>query len=385
MRRIFFLTIGFLSTTITTWGQISSFSFKAENPKLSKIEEDSIFKNNPLCQKYVEMAKLDSFYWNQYPSVSIDSIPLLLKKSANELFNQALDFKQSSNYSNHPFNLLGTYYDTEYKNDTSILQNIKTKVKVFDEGFSSGKLVNASTQECEELYKSPDFHNSLFDSYILGLGGNYSNLYYLLDLDFLRMFNTPSSDELGGDRRIWSKNKGSGYEKTDNYNYHKAFTKDSSTYIVLISEHDYCIFDQIQKRSSMMYIKQGNSNPFPKDVQKVVKYVVINLNTNAIEETKYFHFSFRDGSSIFPNRAESYETSYKLKEGKYYLSKVHLNRFRFIAKLDDISLSGISFCVDSVITTTGEVEKIKDSQADKRNEDYFDQNLKRSKLKMKGK
>jgi len=329
------------------------------------------------------MAKADTFYWDQFASLNIDSIALLHKKTANELFNQTLDFKQSCNYSGIPFNLLGTYYETEYKNDTSTLQNIKTKIKVFDEGFTSGKLVNASTQECEELYKSPDFHNLLFDSYMLGLGGNYSNLYYLMDLDFLRMFNVPTSTDLAGDRRIWSKNKGSGYEKTDNYNYLKAFTKDSSTYVVLISEHDYCIFDQIQKRSSLKYMNQVNSDPFPKDVQKVVKYVVINLNTNAIEETKYLHFSFRDSSSIFPNQAESYETFYYLKDGKYYLRKVHLNRFRFSPRIDDISLSGISFQVDSVVTTADKVERIKSSQADRRKENYFEQNLKRSKSMIK--
>jgi hypothetical protein len=377
------ISIFSLLSAIGVYGQATSFSFKAENPKYSKHEEDSIFNSNPLCQKYVEIAKSDTFYWNQYPSVTLDSIPLLYKKSANELFNQSLDFKHSGNYSNHPFNLLGTYYETEYKNDTNTFQNIKTKVKVFDEGFTSDNLIKTRTQQCDELFKSPDFHNSLFDSYMHGLGGNYSNLYYLLDLDFLRMFNTPYSDELGGDRRKWSKNKGSGYEKTDNYNYLKAFTKDSSTYVVLISEHDYCIFDQIQKRSSLKYINQGNSDPFPKDVQKVVKYVVINLNTNAIEETKYLQFSFRDSSSIFPNQAESYETSYYLKDGKYYLRKVHLNRFRFSPRIDDISLSGISFHVDSVVTAPGTVEKIKDSQADNRKENYFDQNLKRSKTKIK--
>lgn len=384
MRRIFFLTIAFLSTTITIWGQVTSFSFKAENQKLSKTEEDSIFKNNPLCQKYVAMAKLDTFWWNRYPDLNIDSISLLLSMTANELFNKTLSFKGSNNYSGSPFNLLGTYYQTEYKNDTKTFQNIKTKVQVYDSGFTTENFVNARTQKCEEVYKSTDFTNTLFDSYMFGLGGIYSDLYYILDLDFLRMFNTQSSDDLGGDRRIWSKNKGSGYEKTDNYNYYKAFTKDSSNYVVLISEHDYCIFDQIQKRSSMIQVKQANSEPFPKDVQKVVKYVVINLNSNAIEETKYLHFSFRDSSSIFPNQAESYETSYKLKEGKYYLSKVHLNRFRFIAKLDDISLSGISFQVDSVVTAPGTVEKIKSSQADKRKENYLEENLKKSKLKMKG-
>lgn len=377
------ISIFSILSSIGVYGQATSFSFKAENLKLSKTEEDSIFKGNSICQKYYEMAQTDTFYWNQFPSVSFDSIPLLHKKSANELFNRVLDFKQSGNYYIHPFNLLGTYYETEYKNDTSIIQNIKTKVKVFDEGFTSGKLVNASTQECEELYKSPDFHNSLFDSYMLGLGGNYSNLYYLLDLDFLRMYKTPYFDELGVDRRIWSKNKGSGSEKTDNYNYLKAFTKDSSTYVVLISEHDYCIFDKIQKRSSMKYFNQGNSDPFPNDVQKVVKYVVINLNTNAIEETKYLHFSFRDSSSILPNKAESYETSYYLKDGKYYLRKVHLNRFRFSPRIDDISLSGISFQVDSVVTTADKVEIIKSSQADNRKENYFEQNLERSKSMMK--
>ncbi|MBK6283760.1 MAG: hypothetical protein IPF54_14890 [Draconibacterium sp.] len=130
-------------------------------------------------------------------------------------------------------------------------------------------------------------------------------------------------------------------------------------------------------------MNQVNSDPFPKDVQKVVKYVVINLNTNAIEETKYLHFSFRDSSSIFPNQAESYETFYYLKDGKYYLRKVHLNRFRFSPRIDDISLSGISFQVDSVVTTADKVERIKSSQADRRKENYFEQNLKRSKSMIK--
>ncbi|MBK6283759.1 MAG: hypothetical protein IPF54_14885 [Draconibacterium sp.] len=183
MRQVIFLILSIL-TTVTVTGQTTSFSLMAENPKFSQQTEDSIFNNNPLCLKYVEMAKADTFYWDQFASLNIDSIALLHKRTANELFNQTLDFKQSCNYSGIPFNLLGTYYETEYKNDTSTLQNIKTKIKVFDEGFTSGKLVNASTQECEELYKSPDFHNSLFDSYMLGLGGNYSNLYYLMDLDF---------------------------------------------------------------------------------------------------------------------------------------------------------------------------------------------------------
>lgn len=132
MRQIILSILSFLSTLIAVNGQASSFSFKAENPKLSRHIEDSIFINNPLCQKYVEMAKLDTFWWERYPKIDVDSIFFLRENSANELFNQTLDFKSSDSYSNIPFNLFGTYYESEYKNDTNIFQNVKSKVMVYD-------------------------------------------------------------------------------------------------------------------------------------------------------------------------------------------------------------------------------------------------------------
>jgi hypothetical protein len=238
--------------------------------------------------------------------------------------------------------------------------------------------VKARTQKCEVANKSSDFKGSLFDFYMNILGGLYSNLYYILDLDFLRMYNMPYSSELGPDKRIWSTHSFNSINDIDNYNYYKAFKKDGSIYVVLVSEREFSIIDRLSNRSndSIRCLKSGHSEYIPKDVQKVLKYVVVNLRTNTIEQSKYYHISLPDSSTTFPNMVTSYETSYQLVEDKYYLKNVCLNNFLFGTNIDHISLSGISFQVDSVITDPKKIEKIKDSEADLRKVNYLEQYLK---------
>lgn len=381
MKRIGLSLLFHISYTLLLWGQTSSFSFQARNQKLSTHIIDSIFINNPLCQKYNEATRLDTLYWNQYPSVSLDSISLLKEVTANELFRKALDFKQSGYYSDRPFNLLGTFRETEYRNDSNTLQNIKTKVNVYDPGFTKGNLVKAQTQKCEEVYKSPDYPFSILDGYKNALGGAYSNLYYILDLDFIRMYNIPYSPELGPDKRIWSTHNFNPKLGQDIFRYYKAFKKDSSIYVVLVNNRKYSIMDRVLDPKSKIKVVGISPKNNQKDVTKVFKYALINLRTNTIEKTGYYINSIPDSSSIFPSFVTSYEASYKLIGDKYYLEQVSLNDFLFNPKIDHISLSGIFFRVDSVITAPEEVKKIRDSEADPRKENYLEQHLKNNNWK----
>ena len=365
--------------------QNKAIDFTITNSKINQFSLDSIFSVNQLCQRFNETAKMDSFFWDQYPSINPNSIPLLKENSAHELFKLSLNLKNSNKYSELPFNLFGTYQELEYKNDLNTYQGLKTKVKVYDVGFTKEELVRAQTQKCEELSKIPDFPTSIFDSYMLAMGAPYSNLYYILDLDFLRMYYVPYSDDLVGDRRIWSKNHTSGYDATENYDYHRVFKKDSSIFVVLVSESIYSIFDQMIKRKSIQINYNEDSGKYLNDVQKIIKYIVINLNTKSIEKIMHYHFSYNNDTSIIPNLASFYESSYMMKEGKYYLKDVILNKFRFNPAIDDISLGGISFHVDSVISDQKKVERINNHQADKRDENYINQTLRNTKRYGNGK
>jgi hypothetical protein len=367
-----FLIFIFCNTIIC--GQTNSFQFGFENQLLDKKTKDSIFENNELCQRYLEVASLDTFFWNKFPTINFDDIPILKKITANDLFKHAVELKKTFFYNKEPFNLFGTYSETEYRNNLNTFQNLKTKIKVYDSGFNKNQLVNATTQYCEEVNKSPDFQGSIFDSFITTLGGTYSNLYYVLDLDFLRMYNVPYSDKLGGDRRIWTADNLKNESGNEDYNYYKAFKMDSSIYVVIVNKKEYSNMNRLSKRPSMNYL--GKSENAKKDIQSELKYVLINLSTMAIENTKYYHISLSDSASIYPNRVTSYETTYNLVGEKYYLKNINLNNFLFNPSIDHISFSGISFSVDSVVNSSNKVERIKDSEADQRKVNYLEQYLK---------
>jgi hypothetical protein len=330
---------------------------------MSQQTKDSIFKNNPLCQKYAEVVRPDTLYWNQYPKIEIDSISQLKGITANELAKQALDIRHSKYYSTQPFNLIGSYSENEMRNKTTSSQSIKTKVMVYDQGFMSNHLPKAQTEKCDYVIKSPDISPSIADIWKTTLGGEYSNLYYSLDFDFLRMYNTPSSGDLGGDRRIWSTHNFNSEYVSDDFRYYKAFKKDSFIYVILISYRAYSILDS----------KAASNFHFPKEIKPPLnteyKYLLVNLNTNAIEKTGFYTIML----SPVPTIATSYETSYKLIGKQYFLDKITKYDFEYIPNIDHISLRGISFQVDSVISEPSKVMKIKESQADPRKVNYIDQ------------
>ena len=376
-RTIIFLLF-FIVSEMTLFGQnTSSFKFGMKNNShLNKYQVDSIYKNNQLCQKYPEVVMLDTLYWSQYPKVNIDSIPRLHRITANELAEQTLDIMQSNYYSKQSFNLIGTYSENEMRNDTNISQYIKTKVKVYDPGFTSNSLPKARTEKCDNVYKSNNILPSIPEVWKTTLGGLYSNLYYILDLDFLRMYNFQSSGHLGGDRRIWSAHNFNSEHVSDDYRYYKAFIKDSSIYVVLVSKREYSILDLANKPNSSIKLN------FPKEFKPVTsefKYILVNLRTSAIEKTGYYttdSLSNNSSMSSSPNRVTSYETSYKLIGNQYFLDQVSCNNFLFGPKINLISLSGISFHVDSVVIEPKKVEKISDSQSDPRKVNYLEQYLK---------
>ena len=369
----------FFSCNLLLLGQTNSIQLEFENQLLDRQTKDSIFENNELCQKYFEVANLDTSYWNQYPVINLNEIPILKEITANELLKQAIELRKSSLYNNKPFNLIGTYSETEYRNDLNTFQNLKTKVKVYDSGFNKSQLVNANTFYCEEVNKTPDFKGSIFDTYINAFSGAYSNLYYILDLDFLRMYNLPYSDKLGGDKRIWKTDSFDSDSENADYNYYKAFKIDSSIYVVIVNKQEYSIRDRLYKRPTMKYLGKPENNA--RDIQTILKYVVVNLRTNAIEKTKYYHISLSDSTSTYPNRVTSYETTYYIEGEKYYLKNISLNNFLFNPSIDHISFGGISFSVDSVITTSNKVEKINESNADRRKVNYLEQFLTNTYLK----
>lgn len=364
---IFILTV---CNSVSILGQnINSVNFKMQNSNpYSKHALDSINKNNPLCQKYREVVRLDTLYWSQYPQVRIDSIPQLKGKTANEVAKQALDIKSSKYFSNQPFNLIGTYSETEMRNSTNSPNTVKTKVRVYDPGFKSNNLPKARTEKYCDLYKSPDMTPTVADVWKTKLGGEYSNLYYSLDFDFLRMYNVPSSRDLGGDRRIWSEGRPKDlFYVPDSFKYYRAFKKDSLLYVVLVYTRVYSMLDYFNKPNSSL---KFNVPKGEKPINSEYKYLLVNLNTNTIERTGYYSSEFQ---STVPISATSYETSYKIFGNQYFLKQVTKNTFEFLPGVNHISLSGISFQVDSVVNEPSKVIKIKDSQADPRKVNYVDQ------------
>lgn len=374
VRIILILTLIVCNSVIIRGQNTNSVNFKMQNNNpFSKHAEDSINKNNPLCQKYSEVVRLDTLYWSQYPKVSLDSIPQLQGRTANEMAKQALDIKSSKYFSNQPFNLIGTYSETEMLNNINSSKNIKTKVRVYDPGFTSNNLVKARTEKYYDLYKSPDISPSVADIWKTSLVGEYSNLYYSLDFDFLRMYNVPFSRDLGGDRRIWSEGRPKDFVYVpDSFKYYKAFKKDSSLYVVLVCTRVYSILDYLNKPNSSLKL---NFPKGEKPINSEYKYLLVNLNTNVIEKSGYYRIvseSYNNSLSSYPNIATSYETSYKRIGGQYFLDQEVIYDYRFGPRIDHISLSGISFKVDSVINDPSKVIRIKESEADPRKVNYID-------------
>ncbi len=340
---------------------INSFSIKSENKNpINKNNLDSIYKNNILCTKYKEVVRLDTLFWKQYPKISLDSIPQLKVINANELAKKALDIKHSEYYTNQPFNLIGTYSESEMRNNTHTSQNIETKVLVYDPGFSSGKLPWAQTEKCYYKYKSADISLSTAEIWMISLVGEYSNLYFSLDYDFLRMYNFPTCNELGGDRRIWSTHNFNSEHDSDDYCYYKAYKKDSAIYVILVSTRSYSIMDKARN------FNYNLPKDFVKPVTTEYKYLLINLNTNAIEKTGFY---INNSHNSIPFMVTSYETSYKFNGNKYFLNHVKNNSFLLG---EYASIRSISFDVDSVVNDPSKVKKIKESQADPRKVNYID-------------
>jgi hypothetical protein len=344
---------------------------------MSQQTKDSIYKNNPLVKRYKEVVKLDTFYWSQYPQIDIDSIDLLKGVTANDLAKQVLNTKQSKYYSNKPYNLIGTYNEGEFRDNLKPVQNIETKVTVYDESFISDKLPKAQTDECKYIYKSPDINYSTADLLKTSLGGLYSNLYNTLDLDFLRMYDFQYTDEFGVDRRLWW-NRPPKFTVIipDDYKYYRAYKKDSSIYVILISNGECSLMETMSKPNSPIII--SGTKDIPKDTLRVYKYLLVNLNTNAIEKTGYYRYQ----SLKHPYNVSSYETTYKLIDGKYYLNQVNKNEFVCIPNINHISLNGQYFRVDSVITDPLKVKKIKSSQVEPRRVNYIDQFIQEKDLKI---
>jgi len=104
------------------------------------------------------------------------------------------------------------------------------------------------------------------------------------------------------------------------------------------------------------------------------------LRTKAIEKTWYSAV----GTDVYglPCQEISYETSYKLKGDKYFLNHVSNYIFEFSPRNNEISLSGISFRVDSVTIDSKKVKKIENSQADPRKVNYIDHFIPKNNLKI---
>lgn len=369
---IFILTV--CNSAIILGQNTNSFSLTVQNDKplnrhgrdSIQSRKDSIYKNNPLCQKYTEIVKLDTLYWSLYPKVDLDSIQQLKGVTANELAKQALDIKHSKYYSNQPFNLIGTYSEKEMRNNTNQSQNIKTKVMVYDPGFTSNNLPKARTEKCYNVYKWPDISPTIADIWKTSVFGEYSHLYHSLDFDFLRMYSFPGSCDLEGDMRIWDNRKT--FDRVpEDYRYYKAFKKDSSVYVILDCTRRYSILDIAEKPNSGFDLHIPKYIIRPQTTE--YKYLLINLSTNAIEKTGYYSGQF---VSTIPTGVISYETSYKLIDNQYFLNQVTTNTFEFLPNINHISLSGISFKVDSVINEPSKVIKIKESKADPRKVNYID-------------
>lgn len=375
MNRTILILLLFLSVIKTTLfaQNTSSFSLKTENKiPMSFHEKDSIYKNNPLCQESDKIVGLDTLYWSKYPEVKLDSIPQLKLVSANEMAKRALDIKHSPYYPQKPFNLLGTYRENEMRNDTMSTQHINTKVKVYDPAFTGNILPKAQTEKCNSVYQAPNRTDDLLDTHKNMYGGPYSNLYYALDLDFLRMYDYPGSNEMGGDRRLWDNRKHITYAKED-YRYYKAFKHDNNIYVVLVSTRKYSQHD---------YLPDSIKARLPKNMNKPenneYKYLLINLTTNSIEKAGYYKIQ---SESSLPINIDSFEASYKLIGNQYFLDNVTKHNFEFSPRINHISLSGFSFHVDSVIYETPKVKEIKESEADPRNVNYIDQVTKKHNLK----
>ena len=191
------------------------------------------------------------------------------------------------------------------------------------------------------------------------------------------MYNFQYKEELGADRRIWwNRPKNFTVLIPDDYKYYKAYKKDSSIYVILVSTGECSLIETMSKHNSG--IKISGPKDIPRDTLREYKYLLVNLNTNAIEKTGYYHYQ----SDQNPFNVSSYETSYKLIEGKYYLSQVNKNEFVCIPNINHISLNGQYFKVDSIITDPVKVKKIKSSQIEPRKVNYIDQFIQVKNLKI---
>ncbi len=364
--KIIFLLIIYLSALSITGQNEHIVNIKVQNNNVvSSLPIDSLSIN--LLYRYSKFVQLDTLYWSIYPQLDIDSIIKLQGKSANDLAKLVLNIKQSIYYSKQAFNLVGSYSENEMRNDTISTEQIKTKVLVYDHGFNSNQPILTHTENCDFVHKSPNISPTVYDTWTKSLGGEYSNLYYSLDLDFLRMYNCPYSKELGVDRRIWSKrDEKSELHVPDDFKYFKAYKKDSSNYLILVSSRTYSMIDQ-KRKNPKVTINVSKEN---EDISNIFKYLLINLNTNSIEKTG--HFTISTINSI-PISITSYETSYKLVGNQYFLNHVSNNTLRFLPKINHIDLRCISFNVEKVINEPLKVIKIKESKADPRNVNYIDQ------------
>ncbi len=375
-----------------------SITYQNDHP-LSKLAVDSIYDNNEICQKRNEAVKLDTLFWNEHSQLNIDSVASLINISANELAKQVLEIKHSNFYNNEPFNMLGSYSEFDARVDTSDLKKLehdqtKTQVTIYDQGYFSNSLLMAHTDKCNYVYKSPTKKNSYLDLYMLGLGGEYSNLYLALDLDFLRMFDREYSPDYGGDRRIWDSRKTEMRGGPDDFKYYKAFRKDSTDYVVLISRRSYNTKEEEGKNPHFKFVKLDpkdtiNFRSRMKDATKTgvvtsyylkedtihapdnldFKYLLVNLKTKSIEKSGYYTES---GDPSRPFSGRSYETRYKMIGNHYYLDQMTKNEFHFNPNINQISLSGLNFKTDSIISDPSKIKKISKAKADPRKENYIE-------------
>ena len=141
--------------------------------------------------------------------------------------------------------------------------------------------------------------------------------------------------------------------------------------VVIVAKREFSMDDYVKKNTKVMII----DNTGRKSITRLFKYLLINLNTNVVEKTGYYRIdseSYRNSSTLSPYSAKSYETSYRRIGNQYSLDQVLINDYLFRPQINHISLSGISFQVDSVITEQSKVVKIMDSQADPRKVNYLD-------------
>jgi hypothetical protein len=376
----------------------SSMTYQNDHP-LSKLAVDRIYNNNQISKERNEIVKLDTSFWNEYPLINPDSIASLKNLSANELAKQVLEIKNSNFYNNEPFNMLGSYSEFDARIDTTDLKKIaldqaNTNVTIYDPGYFSNSLPRAHTDKCQFVNKSPDKRNSYIDLLKLGLGGTYSNLYWAMDLDIMRMFDINYSPELGVDWRIWDNRKTKKFGGSDDFKYYKAFHKDSTDYVVLVSQRSFNSKDEMKKNPKFKFVKVNQEDSMKirskmsetkKDTFFTIyymkeytihkadnmdfKYLLINLKTKSIEKTGYYT---EMGDPSKPNIASSYETSYKKVGNHYYLDQLSRNEFKFYPNLNHIELSGVNLKVDSIITDQSKIKKISKARADVRKESYIE-------------